>query len=102
MFWKNGRPVVDIIFDGKNSNMGNWFERSKVEQVISGPNVARNARYNYWSWNPYGSGTAARNFYISLNHGGCANDRGLIVVDDWYDECGNTLLLKLLLLLLLF
>ena len=73
-------PVVDIIFDGKDSNINNWFSRDKVLRIIHGPNVVKDTTFNYWKID--GHAEIKRHFFINLSYGGCANDPGMICVLD--------------------
>jgi len=95
-FWKRvwGRvePVVDIIFDGNNSNILSWFNPSKVVNVVKGPFVRSNpaeainlGRY----WSATGDLTRKRPFFINRNYGGCEKDFGMIAVTDKVDVCNG-------------
>jgi len=80
------KPVVDILFNGKNSNFNNWFSKNRVIRVVRGPNVKRNTKYNYWSL----TGSGWRHFFVNLQYGGCGKDKGLLVVTDRRDGCWKT------------
>ena len=82
IFWKNAHPVVDIVFNGKNSNIENWFQQKNVIKINAGPNVSRKTTYNYWSMMGHSAKHVQRHFYINHNYGGCKVDKGLIVVVD--------------------
>ena len=82
IFWKNARAVVDIVFDGKNSKIDNWFQQKNVIKINAGPNVLRKTTYNYWSVMGHSANHVQRHFFINHNYGGCNVDNGLIVVVD--------------------
>jgi len=90
-FWKREenamKPVVDIIFNAKNSNIDQWFMQDKVFQIVHGPNVRTRHNYNFWS--STGDATNKRHFFLSKNYGGCNNDAGLICVADRVDACNG-------------
>ena len=73
-------PVVDIIFNGANSAVDNWFTKDRVLQVIKGPNVRMNFNFNFW--NLRGDFVHGRHFFLSKQYGGCPGDVGMIVVND--------------------
>jgi len=94
-FWrreaKTVKPVVDIIFNGKNSNIESWFRKDKVLQIVQGPNVKANLRYNYWSAKGHERGSAVnRHFFVNKNYGGCGKDFGMLCVMDGIDTCRRT------------
>ena len=63
-FWSHFEPVVDIIFDGKNSNVQNWFNRNKVLQIVAGPNVKKDAQFNFWTINNHPTRSIMLNYAI--------------------------------------
>ena len=85
MFWKRGtkglEPVVNIIFNGRNSDSTNWFTKERVTDILRGPNVKQNRKYNSWSATKP-SRSHKRHFYINFNHSGCPRDVGLVAVID--------------------
>ena len=82
-FWKRGsklEPVVDIIFNGKDSNVEDWFHWDRIIQIIRGPNIKKKTNYNFWGFKS--EPRLTRDFYVSLSHGGCANDHAMICVSE--------------------
>ncbi|XP_036370995.1 uncharacterized protein LOC118768485 [Octopus sinensis] len=77
VIYKNQTAVVDMVFDGRNTNPGSWFSPGKL---ISSP----------WTDLPYHSHNYfsirgaynRRRFYVSSNHGGCEHDAGWMCVDE--------------------
>jgi len=90
-FWKREggkvNPVVDIIFNGANSAMDNWFTKDRVLQIVKGPNVKKNIGFNFWSF--YGHKDIKRDFFVNTGYGGCPGDKGMIVVADKVDNCAG-------------
>ena len=74
-------PVVDIIFNGANSAMDNWFTKDRVLQIVKGPNVKKNIGFNYWSFFGH-KDDDSRDFFVNKVYGGCGGDAGMIVVAD--------------------
>jgi len=94
-FWRKEakavKPVVDIIFNGQNSNIDQWFQKDKVLQIVHGPNVKAKLSYNYWSSKGHERHSDVyRHFFVNKNYGGCDKDFGMLCVADGIDVCQRT------------
>eukprot|EP00106_Octopus_bimaculoides_P020437 XP_014787879.1 PREDICTED: uncharacterized protein LOC106881875 isoform X2 [Octopus bimaculoides] len=94
VLYKNQAVVVTMVFDGRNTNLENWFS---VENLRSSPwNDLSSLSYGQSTpWNDKTSGRIfsmkgfidLRRFYTSSSHGGCNVDKGWLTVNEVFDEC---------------
>ena len=86
VFWKRGekdvKPVVDIVFDGRDTYFNNWFTKVKVLDVKKGPHIQADFTSNYWSSDGDKRERVQRHFFVSKKYAGCQNDVGFIAVTD--------------------
>ncbi|XP_060587774.1 uncharacterized protein LOC132743257 [Ruditapes philippinarum] len=79
-FYDTDKEVAYLIFNGKDSDMNNWFDKSRVIDS-SWPDLTSKSTFNKFSIAGHTiTNLHDRRFYINRNYGGCANDRGHLAV----------------------
>ncbi|XP_076106139.1 uncharacterized protein LOC143074675 isoform X2 [Mytilus galloprovincialis] len=79
---RNEQLAVEMFFDGRGSTSSNWFTKNRL-RYNSFNDLTRMSSFNFFSMN--GDQTVDRHFFINRNYGGCANNRGWMVVIDTAD-----------------
>ncbi|XP_071179140.1 uncharacterized protein [Mytilus edulis] len=80
--FRNEQLAVEMFFDGRGSTSSNWFTRKRLRSN-SFNDLTQMSTFNFFSMN--GDQTVDRHFFINRNYGGCANDKGWMVVIDTAD-----------------
>ncbi|XP_014785385.1 uncharacterized protein LOC106880085 [Octopus bimaculoides] len=75
VIYKNKTAVVNMVFNGRNTNLRNWFSREKLKSSPWSDLPA--AGVNLFAMNRFHQ---RRNFYISSLHNGCEADKGWLYV----------------------
>ncbi|KAI8490241.1 hypothetical protein Bbelb_319790 [Branchiostoma belcheri] len=83
--YKQGTEMLNLIFDGRNSDKLNWFSKRRL---ISSPwTDLKTETTNYFSIPGEVGLSAPRSFYINRNYGGCPADNGWLVVVEGSTAC---------------
>jgi hypothetical protein len=79
-FYDVDKEVAYVIFNGKDSNIINWFDKSRVIDS-SWQDLTSTSVYNRFSIEGHSDGKHTdRRFYINRQYGGCPNDKGHFIV----------------------
>jgi len=83
VLYKGGHRVAYVIFDGRSSDVINWFHHDRVLTSTWRDLHASSSNYNYFSITGFvQQAPHKRRFYISKQHGGCPRDLGWLTVVD--------------------
>lgn len=77
--YKHGSKVAFITFDGKDSNINDWFSSSRILNS-SWRDVTPSTIYNYFSID--GHSNCGRSFFVNKQYNGCPGDTGWMIVLD--------------------
>ncbi|XP_060599293.1 uncharacterized protein LOC132752903 [Ruditapes philippinarum] len=79
-FYDSDKEVAYVIFNGEDSDLNNWFDKSRVIDS-SWPDLTSTSTFNYFSIKGHILNYLHdRRFYINRSNGGCANDLGHLAI----------------------
>ena len=79
-FYDEDKEVAHVVFDGKNTDVKNWFAKKNV-LTSSWPDLTSKQSYNYFSIDGhYVASRHDRRFFINKSYAGCPKDLGYMVV----------------------
>ncbi|XP_052072868.1 uncharacterized protein LOC127710949 [Mytilus californianus] len=80
--WKDGEIVVEMKFNGTDTNKFNWFAQSKLLSSSYSDIGELDAHFTFFSSYGYGYGVNRRFYINKSNYLGCAVDAGWMFVKD--------------------
>ena len=79
-FYDEDKEVAHVMFDGKNTDLKNWFDKKNV-LTSSWPDLTSKQSYRLFSIDgDYRPAQLDRRFFINKSYGGCPKDLGYMVV----------------------
>lgn len=79
-FYDENKEVAYVIFNGKGSDLNNWFDKTRV-LTSSWPDLTSDSSYNFFSIAGHYMPTRHdRRFFINKSYNSCPNDLGHMVV----------------------